>query len=314
MSKNHRPAFTLVELLVVIAIIGVLVALLLPAVQAAREAARRSQCTNNLKQIGLAMQLYHDAHNELPGGAKSCCWGTWANFILPYLEQGNFAATWKDGPYATANPAFVQTRIGVYTCPSDTPNAPTITAGIPIPNHNYAANYGNTVFSQQDSQGVLFLGAPFGNIENWPDGSGQPTGYDRYKARPYMGQVKFKQISDGLSNTLLASELVQGQQNDLRGRIVGFADGGAFTAWNTPNSSLPDNMLGGLVCTSPDKDPLGEPCITISNPSYLGSRSRHSGGVNSVLADGSVHFYTDEIALQTWRALSTTAGDDLAAN
>jgi prepilin-type N-terminal cleavage/methylation domain-containing protein/prepilin-type processing-associated H-X9-DG protein len=308
MQKN-RSAFTLVELLVVIAIIGVLVALLLPAVQAAREAARRTQCVNNLKQIGIAMQNYHGAQGELPGGAKSCCWGTWANFILPYLEQGNFASTWREGAYAIANVEFVKQRIDLYTCPSDTPNAPTITGGFPIPNHNYAANYGNTFFAQSDSQDVPFLGAPFGNIENHNN-----TGFDRYNARPYMGTVKFKQISDGLSNTLLVSELIQGQGNDLRGRIVGFADGGAFTAWITPNSSLPDNMLGGLVCTPPTKDPLGEPCITIQNPSYLGSRSRHPGGVNSVLADGSVQFYTDEIALQSWRALATTVGDDLAAN
>src|SRR5690606_35055698 len=86
-----RPGFTLVELLVVIAIIGTLVALLLPAVQAAREAARRSQCVNNLKQLGTSMQNYHDTYRELPKGNVSCCWGTWQMAILPFIEQTQLA-------------------------------------------------------------------------------------------------------------------------------------------------------------------------------------------------------------------------------
>ena len=83
---QRRLGFTLIELLVVIAIIAVLIALLLPAVQSAREAARRAQCTNNLKQIGLAMHNYHDQQGTLPPGVKGCCWGTWLVFVLPYIE------------------------------------------------------------------------------------------------------------------------------------------------------------------------------------------------------------------------------------
>ncbi len=313
--RGLRAAFTLVELLVVIAIIGILVALLLPAVQAAREAARRAQCVNNLKQIGIAMHLYHDAHKTLPGGAISCCFGTWANELLPYMEEESLAAIWAGGTYSSAaNAPFMRMRIATYTCPSDMPNAPTITAGTAMPNHNYAANYGNTVYGQHTFQGVEFLGAPFGNIQ---DHNG--TGADQYNARPYLGKIPFKKITDGVSKTLLASELIQGQGNDLRGRIIGFADGGAFTAWNTPNPALPDIMPAGL-CFPPPNEPNNPPCSTqnatsaTNNPRYLASRSRHRGGVNSLLGDGGVDFFSDSVALQTWRALSTTQGDDLASN
>ena len=94
MSRPRR-GFTLIELLVVIAIIAVLIALLLPAVQAAREAARRIQCTNNLKQIGLAMHNYQSANNSLPPGIKGSIWGTWLVFILPYVEQGPLFNSWN---------------------------------------------------------------------------------------------------------------------------------------------------------------------------------------------------------------------------
>jgi len=86
---KYKQGFTLVELLVVIAIIGVLVSLLLPAIQSAREAARRMQCTNNMRQIGIAMQNYHDTNGQLPVGSNSCCWGTWVVEVLPYLELQN---------------------------------------------------------------------------------------------------------------------------------------------------------------------------------------------------------------------------------
>src|SRR5690606_15394479 len=107
---------------------------------------------------------------------------------------------------------------------------------------------------------------------------------------------------------------IQGRGNDLRGRIIGFADGGAFTAWNAPNSILPDNMLGGLVCTPPTVDPESPPCITVSNPSYLTSRSRHPSGVNSLLADGSVSYFADTTDIHVWRALASTEGDEVAQN
>src|SRR2546423_14909376 len=133
-----RSGFTLVELLVVIAIIGVLVALLLPAVQTAREAARRSKCMNNLKQISLAVHNYENTHRTFPIGAYDCCYGTWLLSLLPYVEQGSLyqqynrpgamegfnGANGQDIRYGTAvNLPVTRTQIPSYTCPSDTKSA-----------------------------------------------------------------------------------------------------------------------------------------------------------------------------------------------
>ncbi len=174
MKVRKRSGFTLVELLVVIAIIGILVGLLLPAVQAAREAARRMQCSNNLKQLGLAMHNYESAFKRLIGavGPYGCCWGTWQVGILPYMEQSalfgnyvNYGGADHTGPrYGTAiNRVVVSVRLPTLTCPSDTSNAP-IGGTPPITNHNYAMNYGNTSFLQNTlnpgtPNQVLFLGA-----------------------------------------------------------------------------------------------------------------------------------------------------------
>jgi prepilin-type N-terminal cleavage/methylation domain-containing protein/prepilin-type processing-associated H-X9-DG protein len=315
---RSRTGFTLVELLVVIAIIGILVALLLPAIQAAREAARRTQCTNNLKQASLAMQNYHDSHNTLPYGSWE--WRrTWQVLILPYVEQGplfelydmhrpcgrpNYAGTY----FSVENLPVTSQRLPTFTCPSDFANThiSTLFTG-EITKHNYAVNYGNTGNFDQTSGpaatagGVVFAGAPFsmrGACPNPPEA------------------FKFRDILDGLSNTLMFGEVLQGKGQsttvgDLRGMTWWGLTAG-FTTYRSPNSPLPDIMVAANYCTNTPPNP---PCDTTApsspdRPANIVSRSRHPGGVNVALCDASVRFVSDNIAINTWRALSTMYGTE----
>jgi prepilin-type N-terminal cleavage/methylation domain-containing protein len=237
---SSRLGFTLIELLVVIAIIAVLIALLLPAVQAAREAARRAQCINNLKQIGLAMHNYQTSNNCLPPGCKGCCWGTWLIFTLPYVEQGQVYNAWNAcGNYSyelagfqpgnpfryvgVANITVTSTRVNAYYCPSDGGNVAltSISAlGKFVTSQNYVINFGNTNYEQDPiTTGAInypFNGAPFTDIGAPITDS--PIGTMVNALYP---SVDFSAITDGLSNTLMTSEVVVGQSsstaNDLRG-------------------------------------------------------------------------------------------------
>jgi prepilin-type N-terminal cleavage/methylation domain-containing protein/prepilin-type processing-associated H-X9-DG protein len=318
-KKMNKHGFTLVELLVVIAIIGVLVALLLPAVQAARESARRSQCVNNLKQLGVAMQNFHDTHKRLPVGNVSCCWGTWQMSILPFIEQQQLGDLYEflpadekfflneyryDEKDLTHDPPIrnldvVQSRIATLTCPSDEPqvyfNQMTF--------HNYVANYGNTNHIGRDHLGpanpawVKYLGSPFAG--------------DDWNTQPGTA-VKFREITDGLSKTLLVSETVQGRDGDLRGFTWwGWAAG--FETLTSPNASDPDTMQYAGACNPVEPNPPCTAPSTLANLFKAAARSRHPGGVNAVMCDGSVHFITDSVDLATWRAASTTQGEEVAA-
>lgn len=317
--NKRNGGFTLVELLVVIAIIGVLVALLLPAVQAARESARRSQCVNNLKQLGVAMQNYHDSKRELPVANISCCWGTWQMSILPFIEQQQLGAMYKflpkgapngfDDNYryrpltATAMPAninlkVVQTRIDTLTCPSDEPHVDADR----ITSHNYVANYGNTNHIGEDHHGPT---AP----ATWIKYLGSPFVGDDWIPEPKTA-VEFRAISDGLSNTLLASETVQGVNGDRRG-LTWWGWGAGFETRATPNTSISDTLQSPDAC---NKELPNPPCDAPSRPAsffWNAARSRHPDGVNAAMCDGSVHFVTDAVDLSAWRAASTTQGDEV---
>lgn len=293
--RSHRTrGFTLIELLVVIAIIAVLIALLLPAVQQAREAARRSQCKNNLKQLGLAMHNYHDVFNTFPVGQYNCCWGTWMVAILPYIEQGPLFQLYQNsgGNDATGarysgapNTTNVTTRrLSVLTCPSDKDSRPFGN----ITSHNYVVNFGNTGLSQTTVNGVTFQGAPFSNLK--------PFG--------------FRDTTDGTSTTLMMAEVLQGLGSDLRG-FSWWGDASQFSTYLTPNSNLPDRIYTLGFCQN---DPIRNlPCdvSTTANPTMFASRSNHEGGVQVIMCDGSSKFVSENIDLNTWRALGTARGQEV---
>jgi len=327
--RSRRRGFTLIELLVVIAIIAVLIALLLPAVQQAREAARRTQCKNNLKQLGLAMHNYHDTYNGFPIPNFACCFGTWQMGILPYLEQGNLLGNYRNlggidtpagfryGGDGGGNPALsnavnvTSKRLSVLTCPSDVPNAPinATVAGTtyPITSHNYAVNLGETVAAQQNAalttgnpfyDDARFRGAPFIRV-----GGDQASGsWPAIRAR-VRG---IAHLTDGTSSTLLMSELVQGKSTDLRG-FSWWGDGSHFETLLMPNSKDPDQVASNCV-----NDPAANlPCVVAPGTGTgwrmaIASRSRHTGGVQSLLADGSVRFVSENVDKFTWRRLGSS--------
>ena len=295
-----------------------LIALLLPAVQSAREAARRAQCVNNLKQIGLAMHGYHGVENVLPPGKKGCCWGTWLIFVLPYLEQQSLYNAWNSNGsnapgmptsfdedlryFGVANRTVTSQWVGVYLCPSDRRNAPiavtTNGATIACTSQNYAVNFGNSIQIQTDFQDVRFGGAPFVDV-----GSPLTDAHELGKRT-----VGFASLTDGLSATLMASEVVVGQGNDLRG-FSWWGDAAGFEAYLAPNSSFPDVLFSPFYCVNASPNP---PCVgtTTALPDNYAARSRHPGGVNAAMADGSVRFLKNSVHIQTWRALSTSRGNE----
>jgi prepilin-type N-terminal cleavage/methylation domain-containing protein len=309
--------FTLVELLVVIAIIGVLVALLLPAVQSARESARRAKCVNNLKQIVLGVHNYETSHRTFPIGHYDCCYGTWLLSLLPYIEQnalyqqyvrpgameGFGGASGGDIRYGTAvNLPVTRTQIAVYTCPSDIKSAnASVISGVTF--HNYVANHGNTSRGRLTYGNVNFGGAPFIVVINPTKSPAVPTDLKNPQV------VKFADVVDGLSNTLAFSETVQGKSGDLRG-FAWWGGGSHFETYITPNSSQPDVTESSSYCMPSVR--LNPPCIGASGSTWetIAARSRHPVGVNAALCDGSTRFVSNNVDLTTWRSLGTAANGD----
>ena len=308
----RRPlhGFTLVELLVVIAIIAILVALLLPAVQAAREAARRLQCANNLKQVALAMHNFYDVHSALPYG----CFGDrdgWLIYTLPFLEQKSVPDeyTFTESYSTPKNVLLCENSFAVLLCPSDGPDTRPDPIRINLSRHNYVVNFGNTANFRVAGRytravdvldGFEFGGAPFEDVRDGDDAM----------ERVGMRGVRFKEITDGLSRTLMISEIVKARgDGDLRG-FLWWGWGVWFHTSLTPNTSEPDRGLRNVYCSNDQGDP---PCIGAEETGTHmanAARSLHPGVVQAALCDGSVQVFSNDIAADVWNALGTTHGSE----
>jgi prepilin-type N-terminal cleavage/methylation domain-containing protein/prepilin-type processing-associated H-X9-DG protein len=311
MTRQRRPGFTLIELLVVIAIIGVLIALLLPAVQSAREAARRAQCTNNLKQIGLAMHNYLDTRGALPGAYLVYPTTEFSALsqALAQIEQGNlFNALNFSLNYADpANSTVLNTTVNGFICPSDFPN-PMPARGAPT---NYMANMGSWIV--------------------WQLAMGPNTGLPNPNGLFYgNSSTRLADISDGLSNTALFSERVLADgSNAIVSPIadVFFSPAAPTTlddavqqcqAVNIQDLSNQFPLFMGapwvngqhiyLHVTPPNTRSCG---FFTALRAIMPPSSRHPGGVNLALADGSVRFIKDSINVTPWRALGTRSGGEV---
>jgi prepilin-type N-terminal cleavage/methylation domain-containing protein/prepilin-type processing-associated H-X9-DG protein len=298
-----RRAFTLIELLVVIAIIAILVGLLLPAVQAAREAARRSQCVNNLKQFGIAIQNYHDAHLALPPGYVSGFdavgndtgpgWG-WAAMLLPQFEQGPLfnACNFQLAIEAPANSTGRVANVGNFLCPSD-PSASAYTAvrrnaatGAPVQDicqvapSNYVGMYG-TGEPGPDGEGVFFRNSG----------------------------IAFRDVTDGLAQTIFVGERSHrlGEATwvgSVTGALMFPTDGDAIGRYVTETSS--GMVLGHAGELAGPGDPNSD-----VNQFY----SLHSGrGVNFLFGDGHVSFLKSTMNYKSYLALATRAGGEVVSD
>lgn len=305
-----RPrGFTLVELLVVIAIIGLLVALLLPAVQAAREAARRTECVNKCKQWGIAMHLFHDAKGRLPIGSQRDPRQTWVMYLWPYIEQGPVAAIGDTGvafylPPNTANNRSLDGATGqfvpLYNCPSDE-GTDQVGNGYKRRRGNYVVNWGNVFYGQRRGLGALSVDelpqAPFSHIRG-----------DRRTPRT----TTFKDVIDGTSQTLLMSETLKAwspHDDDWRGDIHN--DDGVFRFHTSvpPNTSVPDVIINGWFQETGDPLMPAVPGRDIAQRSA--ARSRHPGGVHAVLCDGAVSFFAEDISPRLWMGMGTINGEEV---
>ncbi len=337
---TKRRGFTLIELLVVIAIIGVLIALLLPAVQAAREAARRSQCTNNLKQIGLAIHNYISQNQVVPAQCMypasanlSQGWSfSWYLAILPQMEQTPTfnAINFSISPWDAAQNTAAFTQLSTLLCPSESvkqkPSSPVAPSGT----SNYAGNYGGPAAIMPYSGTIV----PLEDLE---------------RINGSVGPIGLESIQDGTSNTALVSERLIGLRGapnvapnspDARraifpGSATAAANSGAAAALTfvggckniTASSRLSDRIANqwftgyplhvSLASYNHYGAPNSLPCQNSADPSWLSyngpqgsfpATSNHPGGVNVALTDGSVRFIKDSVSLPAWWALGSRAG------
>jgi len=290
--RSSRPAFTLVELLVVIAIIGILIALLLPAVQAAREAARRSQCTNNLKQIGLAMHNYEQVHKILP-----LCQGStvgknrsWMVGILPFVELGSIYNQMDQrlSGFVAPNLALISQNLPAFLCPSDPWTATTLTradnaAALSIGLTCYAACVGNHT-NGATANPPLTYDAGYGN-------SAVDSGSTRGVISRMGWSAKFSDVTDGLSNTIFVGEVIP--------KWCNWEDWGYQ---NFATTAHPINYLNAGFKAGTYGGGNADECI--------GYRSMHPGGALFLMGDASSRFFSETMDYATYCYLASRAGGE----
>jgi prepilin-type N-terminal cleavage/methylation domain-containing protein/prepilin-type processing-associated H-X9-DG protein len=342
-GNTRRSAFTLIELLVVIAIIAVLIGLLLPAVQKVRAAAARLKCTNNLKQIGLALHNYHDANQRFPAGYVDGNtdpnstpdndvgpgWG-WASYLLPYVEQDNLyrQINFNQKVGTGVNAQVSQTPLTVFQCPADPYQQ---SFGV------YDSSFGTPIATVAHSDYVgcngweeCFYGAG-GNPQPGSGADGLAGGYGMAGVGLFWRNSKttFAGITDGTSNTIVAGER---SADHAPATWTGAVAGGRCPAWMatqpytapyTPPNSAPSGPNGSAY----DNADYGEALVFAHcNATHLPGAdypifdpdtfySMHPGrGANFLFGDGSVHFLTSDINPTTYQALGTIAGGETATN
>jgi len=304
--RYRCPAFTLIELLVVIAIIGLLIALLLPAVQFARESARRTECQSKLRQLGVAVHLFHDANRQLPAnqygdydapsafGGYSQASQSWSflSRLLPYLDNEQLLLTGGIPSTPLQNSSALAQPIPMFLCPSD--NASTIKVrnetshymltGIPVGLTNYKGVMGSNL-----CYGAWYNVSADGDCECWYKGDGMffPMDWEQPKG---LGS-----IHDGTSNTLMIGEDTWYEAN---------AYGQGFAWAHAVETSL--------TCAIPPNNRRTPPNVPNDFAELIGFKSKHPGGVTFTLADGSTRFVASTIALRTYRAMGTIGTNEAA--
>jgi prepilin-type N-terminal cleavage/methylation domain-containing protein/prepilin-type processing-associated H-X9-DG protein len=322
-NTRSRAGFTLVELLVVIAIIGVLVALLLPAVQSARAAARRMSCSNNLKQLGLALHNFHDTYGQfppsatIPYGVTYDSWSIQAR-LLPFLERSNLADLIDWNNDYKSQPAVTQTCVPTLLCPSEIEDRERPDGALTHYPLNYGVNLGTWfVFNprqRKGGNGLVFPNSQTG-FRSVTDGTSNTLAFSEVKAwTPYLRDGGSPSVPGAVIPSTPADVTALGgsfktnsghtEWVDARGHQTG------FTATFTPNTKMP--FTSGGVDYDVDFNSYREGKST-DRLTYAAvtSRSYHPGGVNAAFVDGSVRFIADTIELAAWRGMATRHGGEI---
>jgi len=349
-APRNRPGsrgFTLIELLVVIAIIAVLIGLLLPAVQSAREAARRSQCINNLKQLALASLNYESAQGAYPMGNRAMAYSyspavdasgpcqvfighSVFNYLMGFMEAGNTYNAWNltRGYNNVVNDTAGATLVPSFMCPSDTvADKSDLTQFMPTSQNSYAASrgrYENIYFNWSSTSTLPDPNGQFASTCNYGGGDGM-----------FMPEsvVKIAGVTDGTSNTFLFGEMSR-FRNEPGGSYFNFGNAtGAFqgppwtgdSAWPgdvrptsgafvIPKLNAPPDTTGNVIANCFATAVYPPDWVNVPACQNLGQwafRSNHPGGGNFAFADGSVKFIRDTVSMPTYRALGTRAGEEV---